>query len=249
VALALGELAQRRDAHDTSISEERYLERCSLKTARLFESACRVGRLASSARGTAEVAAFQQEIVAQYIEQIFAEGATLVDNPVSTAPGFQIGNVFVLAGVPAICRAMFDGLKSRLKTGDKVLSVTISAQVGEGVIAKGLGQLQDRYQQLEIGSYPFFRQGRFGASFVLRGTDEAALKNAAVELRTLIRSRCSSQLARRLDADDIVQSVFRRFFARVARGDYDVPPGEELWGLLLVTQSGGMAAGGGAFAR
>jgi molybdenum cofactor synthesis domain-containing protein len=116
------------------------------------------------------------------------EGATLIDNPVSTAPGFQIGNVFVLAGVPAICRAMFDGLKGRLKTGDKVLSVTVSGYVGEGVIAKGLGALQDRHRQLEVGSYPFFRQGRFGASFVLRGTDEAALKNAAEELRILIRT-------------------------------------------------------------
>jgi molybdenum cofactor synthesis domain-containing protein len=116
------------------------------------------------------------------------EGATLIDNPVSTAPGFQVGNVFVLAGVPAICRAMFDGLKGRLRTGDKVLSVTISGHVGEGVIAKGLGELQERYPVLEIGSYPFFRQGRFGASFVLRGTDEAVLQSAAVELRALIRS-------------------------------------------------------------
>jgi molybdenum cofactor synthesis domain-containing protein len=116
------------------------------------------------------------------------EGATLIENPVSTAPGFQIGNVFVLAGVPAVCRAMFDGLKGRLKTGDKVLSVTVSGYVGEGVIAKGLGQLQERYPALEIGSYPFFRQGRFGASFVLRGTDAAALKSAAEELRMLIRS-------------------------------------------------------------
>jgi molybdenum cofactor synthesis domain-containing protein len=116
------------------------------------------------------------------------EGAILIDNPVSTAPGFQLGNVYVLAGVPAICRAMFDGLKGRLKTGDKVLSVTISGHVGEGVIAKGLGELQARYPTLEIGSYPFFRQSRFGASFVLRGTDAAALKDAAEELRALIRS-------------------------------------------------------------
>ncbi|WP_119304753.1 competence/damage-inducible protein A [Dongia deserti] len=116
------------------------------------------------------------------------EGATMVENPVSIAPGFQIRNVFVLAGVPAICRAMFDGLKGRLRTGDKVLSVTISAHVGEGVIAKGLGALQDRYPELEVGSYPFFRQGRFGASFVLRGTDNSALKAGAEELRTLIRS-------------------------------------------------------------
>jgi molybdenum cofactor synthesis domain-containing protein len=116
------------------------------------------------------------------------EGASLIDNPVSTAPGFQIGNVFVLAGVPAICRAMFDGLKGRLTTGDKMLSVTISGYVGEGVIAKGLGQLQERFAMLEVGSYPFFRQGRFGASFVLRGTDAAALKSAAEDLRALIRT-------------------------------------------------------------
>ena len=115
------------------------------------------------------------------------EGSTLVDNPISTAPGFQIGNVFVLAGVPAICRAMFDGVKGRLKVGDRMLSATVSAYVGEGVIAKGLGALQDRNPQLEIGSYPFFRQGRFGASFVLRGTDAAAIKVAAEELRGIIR--------------------------------------------------------------
>jgi len=115
------------------------------------------------------------------------EGSTLVDNPVSTAPGFQIGNVFVLAGVPSICRAMFDGIKGRLKVGDKMLSATISGHVGEGIIAKGLGALQDRYPVLEIGSYPFFRQGRFGASFVIRGTDSTAIKAAAEELRGIIR--------------------------------------------------------------
>jgi molybdenum cofactor synthesis domain-containing protein len=116
------------------------------------------------------------------------EGATLVDNPVSIAPGFQIGNVFVLAGVPAICRAMFDGVKGRLVTGDKVLSATVSGYVGEGVIAKGLGELQARYPMLDVGSYPFFRQGKFGASFVVRGTDGAAVASAAEELRALIRS-------------------------------------------------------------
>src|SRR4029079_5538600 len=62
VALALGELAQRHDVYDTSVSEERYLERCSLKTARLFESACRVGRLASGAPGNEQVASFGREI-------------------------------------------------------------------------------------------------------------------------------------------------------------------------------------------
>ncbi|HVM85751.1 MAG TPA: molybdopterin-binding protein [Candidatus Binatia bacterium] len=115
------------------------------------------------------------------------EGAALVDNPVSTAPGFRIGNVYVLAGVPAICQAMFDGLKGGLSRGDPVLSKTVSAYVGEGVIAKDLGALQERYPALDIGSYPFFRQGRFGASFVIRGTDEEMIGQAAAELRAIIR--------------------------------------------------------------
>jgi molybdenum cofactor synthesis domain-containing protein len=116
------------------------------------------------------------------------EGAELIDNPVSIAPGFRIGNVFVLAGVPRICQAMFDGLKATLKGGDKVLSRTVSGYVGEGAIAKDLGALQDRHPALEIGSYPFFRQGKFGASFVIRGTDKAEIDSAALELHTIIKN-------------------------------------------------------------
>lgn len=115
------------------------------------------------------------------------EGATLIENPVSTAPGFQIGNVYVLAGVPAIMRAMFEGLKSRLPGGRPVSSRTVSTFLGEGVIAAGLGALQDRFPQLEIGSYPFFRRGKFGTALVVRGTDEAALDAATDGLRRLIR--------------------------------------------------------------
>ena len=116
------------------------------------------------------------------------EGAALIDNPVSTAPGFRIGNVYVLAGVPAICQAMFDGLKGGLARGDPVFSKTVSAHVGEGVIAQDLGELQKRYPSLDIGSYPFFRLGKFGASFVIRGTDEETIGKAAAELRTIIRT-------------------------------------------------------------
>ena len=114
------------------------------------------------------------------------QGASLVDNPVSSAPGFQIGNVFVLAGVPSIMQAMFGGLKHRLVGGPPILSRTVSGFIAEGTIAAGLGALQDRYPQLEIGSYPFFRQGRFGASFVMRGTDAGQIAAAAAELKTLI---------------------------------------------------------------
>jgi len=115
------------------------------------------------------------------------DGAILIDNPVSAAPGFQIGNVYVLAGVPRICQAMFDGLKGRLVGGDKVLALTVSAHIGEGVIAHDLGLLQQRYADLDIGSYPYFRQGRYGASFVLRGTSRDRLEAAAQELRVIIR--------------------------------------------------------------
>jgi molybdenum cofactor synthesis domain-containing protein len=116
------------------------------------------------------------------------EGAVLIDNPVSAAPGFQVANVFVLAGVPAIMQAMFDGLKGRLVGGAQVLSQTVSAFVGEGTIAVGLGALQQRYAELDIGSYPFYRHGKYGASFVLRGTDRARIEGAAAELRALIVS-------------------------------------------------------------
>jgi molybdenum cofactor synthesis domain-containing protein len=115
------------------------------------------------------------------------QGAELIENPVSAAPGFRIGNVYVMAGVPSIMRAMFDGLKGRLAGGRPILSRTVSGFLGEGIIAAGLGQLQQRYADLDIGSYPFFRQGRFGASFVMRGTEQPRIDSAARELATLIR--------------------------------------------------------------
>ncbi|MBX6321948.1 MAG: competence/damage-inducible protein A [Rhodospirillaceae bacterium] len=115
-------------------------------------------------------------------------GAALIANPVSAAPGFQIGNVFVMAGVPSIMRAMFDGLKHRLAGGAPMLSATVVTDLGEGVIAKDLGALQERYADVEIGSYPWFRAGRFGTSLVLRGTDPARLAAAAEEVRALIRA-------------------------------------------------------------
>ena len=116
------------------------------------------------------------------------EGAALIPNAVSAAPGFVVRNVFVMAGVPAIMQAMFDGLKGRLAGGAPVRQVSVPAFIAEGTIAKGLSELQARFLDIDIGSYPFFRTGRFGTSLVLRGTDEAKLALAAEELRALIRS-------------------------------------------------------------
>ncbi len=115
------------------------------------------------------------------------EGAVLVDNPVSKAPGFQMGNVFVLAGIPAIARAMFDSLKHRLTGGAPLLAATVTAFVPEGTIAEGLGAIQRRYPALDLGSYPFQQQGRFGTQLVVRGTDAAALAAARDEIADLVR--------------------------------------------------------------
>lgn len=114
-------------------------------------------------------------------------GATLIDNPVSTAPGFQIGNVFVMAGIPQVMQAMFEGIKDRLTGGAPLLSRAVSGHLAEGVIAAELGALQRRYPGIEIGSYPFQRQGRPGTTIVLRGTDRAALEAATEEYRQIHR--------------------------------------------------------------
>ncbi|WP_207460405.1 molybdopterin-binding protein [Azospirillum sp. SYSU D00513] len=114
-------------------------------------------------------------------------GATLIDNPISQAPGFRIGNVFVMAGVPQIMRAMLDGLLPKLQGGPAQHARTVACELAEGNIAAGLGALQDRYPELEIGSYPYFRNGFFGVSLVLRGTDEARLDAATEELAGLVR--------------------------------------------------------------
>ncbi|MFQ5954479.1 MAG: competence/damage-inducible protein A, partial [Kiloniellales bacterium] len=105
-------------------------------------------------------------------------GATLIDNPVSMAPGFRIGNVLVMAGVPEIMRAMFEAAKHEVIGGPRTRSRTVSCFVPEGDLAQGLGELQGRYPDMEIGSYPYFRRGRFGVSVVLRSTDAEALSGA-----------------------------------------------------------------------
>jgi len=115
------------------------------------------------------------------------EGGSLIDNPVSTAPGFQIGNVFVMAGVPMIVEAMFGSLKHRLVGGKPMLSRQVKINLPEGTIAEPLTALQARYEDLEIGSYPAFRQGKVMTSLVLRGTEEARLVAAAEELAGILR--------------------------------------------------------------
>lgn len=110
------------------------------------------------------------------------EGAVLIENPVSAAPGFSIGNVHVMAGVPSVFQAMVAGLLPTLTAGKPLLSQTLRIQRGEGEIAGPLGALAAEYPQLSFGSYPYFRDGAFGAHVVIRGSDAAAVDAAMVRL-------------------------------------------------------------------
>ncbi len=114
------------------------------------------------------------------------EGARLIDNPVSGAPGFQLENVFVLPGVPSIMDAMFDGLTDRLVGGDPILTDNVTTNLLESEIAAGLGVLQEKYPDVSMGSYPYFRKGKLGVNLVLRGTDAGRMDVAADELATTI---------------------------------------------------------------
>lgn len=116
------------------------------------------------------------------------EGVTLIHNPVSSAPGFQLGNVFVLPGVPKIMQSMFEGMKHRLVGGTPMLSKTITSFILEGVIAVALARVQEKHTGVEIGSYPFFRHGKTGACLVLRSIDAGKLDAAADDVRAMIRS-------------------------------------------------------------
>ena len=113
-------------------------------------------------------------------------GASLIENSVSAAPGFQMGNVFVLAGVPRIMRDMFDGCRTRLVGGDVVQSRTVTAYLPEGIVAEPLRVLQGQCPDVEMGSYPFYQDGRFGTNLVLRSTDEALLSRACNEIRDMV---------------------------------------------------------------
>jgi len=114
------------------------------------------------------------------------QGAQLIDNPVSSAPGFIIGNVYVMAGVPSIMQAMLDQVIPGLKGGLPTRSKTLSASITEGTIAADLTEIQNRYPDVEIGSYPFMKQGRLGTSLVARSTDEASLSACAGEIRAML---------------------------------------------------------------
>jgi molybdenum cofactor synthesis domain-containing protein len=123
-------------------------------------------------------------------------GATLVLNPVSKAPGFQIENVFVMAGVPKIMNAMMDQIAPRLLQGEKMLSRTIQFLGGEGDVAKPLGEIQDRFANVTLGSYPFETPQGFATNLVLRSRDAQELERATAEVKTLAQALMQQGKAR-----------------------------------------------------
>jgi molybdenum cofactor synthesis domain-containing protein len=116
-------------------------------------------------------------------------GAELVENSISIAPGFMLGNVIVMAGIPAIMQVMLDAATRFLKTGKKMLSAAIDLNRPEGEIAALFGELQQRYPDVPMGSYPFYRDGKPGTQLVLRSTDPARLAEADNELKMLLAAR------------------------------------------------------------
>ncbi|KQB95136.1 molybdopterin-binding protein [Loktanella sp. 1ANDIMAR09] len=103
------------------------------------------------------------------------DGATLIDNPVSTAPGFSLGNVHVMAGVPSVFKAMVASILPTLTGGAPLLSRTLQLFKGEGDLAGPLGAFAQDYPDLSVGSYPFQKDGVYGSNIVVRGSDAVAL--------------------------------------------------------------------------
>lgn len=115
-------------------------------------------------------------------------GAQHIANPVSVAPGFRIGNVHVMAGVPAIFQAMLDAVVPTLRTGAKLLSATVHCPVGEGTIGGPLGDIQKAHPDTIIGSYPKYRDGTFWTELVVRSRSAEALEAARLDVEAMVQA-------------------------------------------------------------
>ena len=115
------------------------------------------------------------------------DGATLILNPVSQAPGFIIRNVHVMAGVPSVFHAMVEEIRPTLRGGAPLLSWSLRVAAPEGELAKPLGEIAKAYPAISVGSYPFFRGGGAGVTLVLRGADRGALEACVEALRQALK--------------------------------------------------------------
>jgi molybdenum cofactor synthesis domain-containing protein len=113
------------------------------------------------------------------------QGAGLIDNPLGP-PGFCIGNVYVMAGIPRVMQQMLASLRGKLRGGLPVRSRSVTAYLAESQVAKRLGEIQDAFAHIDLGSYPFQRDDRYGTTLVMRGTDEAALERMLEQVKQMI---------------------------------------------------------------
>ncbi len=111
------------------------------------------------------------------------DGADLIENAVSGAPGFMLDNVMVMAGVPSIMQSMLAAVTPRLKTGKKMMSVTLEVKRPEGAVAGPLGRIAETFPDVSMGSYPYYIDGNYGTNLVLRSTDAARLEAAEAALK------------------------------------------------------------------
>ena len=117
------------------------------------------------------------------------ENAELILNPTSGAPGFSVGNVFCLPGVPSILRSMLGGLKNKIVGGQPILSYTISLKTVESEIADSLTKVQNRNKNVEIGSYPFFHAGKLGVSIVLRSENQSKIDDCNSQILEFVNKK------------------------------------------------------------
>ncbi len=115
------------------------------------------------------------------------QGAELIENPSSGAPGIRIKNVFILAGVPGIAASMLEGLTGKLEGGRPMVSVTVGARAPESDVADLLRETEAAHPGVAIGSYPFFRDGRHGANFVIRSVDAELAERTGADLSERLR--------------------------------------------------------------
>jgi molybdopterin-biosynthesis enzyme MoeA-like protein len=113
-------------------------------------------------------------------------GADLIENPVSKAPGFQMENVFTMAGIPIIMQAMLESIRHKITGGKPVLSGSIGSFLPESIIAAGLEAIQNDFPEASLGSYPFFRGGKAGTSLVARTRNQDDLTAILAAIRILI---------------------------------------------------------------
>ena len=114
--------------------------------------------------------------------------ATLIDNPLSAAPGYIIGNVHVLPGVPTILQAMFESVKGKLPGGVVMTRITVQCSTGEGNIATILAEVETQYHGVSIGSYPYMKPGHFGTAVVVSGLDVEVTTEAAKTVEREVRA-------------------------------------------------------------